>query len=73
MVFVNTRKQCDKVYEQLANMGYDCTTLHGSRTQDQREVRDGCWLLPHAVFACTSLGWGIVGQLLTADRSVTRG
>ena len=38
IVFVNTKKQCDKVYSHLEGVGYHCCVLHGGRTQDQREA-----------------------------------
>eukprot|EP01025_Chloroclados_australasicus_P051999 TRINITY_DN6053_c0_g3_i1.p1 TRINITY_DN6053_c0_g3~~TRINITY_DN6053_c0_g3_i1.p1 ORF type:complete len:839 (-),score=131.55 TRINITY_DN6053_c0_g3_i1:229-2745(-) len=46
IVFVNTQKKCDAVYRLLEDEDYNCTILHGGKTQDQREVsikgfRDG--------------------------------
>lgn len=38
IVFVNTKKQCDKVHSHLESVGYHCCVLHGGRTQDQREA-----------------------------------
>ncbi|KAI8474201.1 MAG: pre-mRNA-splicing ATP-dependent RNA helicase [Monoraphidium minutum] len=38
IVFVNTKRQCDNVFNQLEGMGFRCAVLHGGRSQDQREV-----------------------------------
>ena len=38
MVFVNTKKSADSLARQLDKSGYRVTTLHGGKTQDQREV-----------------------------------
>ena len=39
MVFVNTKKSADSLARQLDKAGYRVTTLHGGKTQDQREVK----------------------------------
>ncbi|GIZ49758.1 hypothetical protein CKM354_001278500 [Cercospora kikuchii] len=46
IVFVNVKRNCDNVARDIQKMGYTCVTLHGSKTQDQREaalksLRDG--------------------------------
>ncbi|CAI6341785.1 unnamed protein product [Periconia digitata] len=46
MVFVNIRRNCDAIARDIKHWGYSTETLHGSKTQDQREqalqrVRDG--------------------------------
>ena len=46
IVFVNIKRNCDAVARDIKHMGYSSVTLHGSKTQDQREaalasVRDG--------------------------------
>ncbi|CAM6086451.1 unnamed protein product [Calypogeia fissa] len=38
IVFVNTRKSADSLARQLDRLGYRVTTLHGGKTQDQREI-----------------------------------
>ncbi|MCO5598918.1 hypothetical protein L7F22_053017 [Adiantum nelumboides] len=38
MVFVNTKKSADALARQLDKLGYRVTTLHGGKTQDQREI-----------------------------------
>lgn len=38
IVFVNTKRQCDNVFNQLEGQGHRCTVLHGGKTQDQREA-----------------------------------
>lgn len=38
MVFVNTKKSADSLARQLDKLGYRVTTLHGGKTQDQREI-----------------------------------
>ncbi|KAK9802687.1 hypothetical protein WJX73_005873 [Symbiochloris irregularis] len=38
IVFVNTKNKCDFVSRHLDTLGYRCTVLHGSKTQDQREA-----------------------------------
>jgi len=46
IVFVNVKRNCDNVARDIQKMGFSCVTLHGSKTQDQREaalksLRDG--------------------------------
>ncbi len=46
IVFVNIKRNCDAVARDIKHMGYSSVTLHGSKTQDQREaallsVREG--------------------------------
>ncbi|KAF2434993.1 pre-mRNA-splicing ATP-dependent RNA helicase-like protein prp28 [Tothia fuscella] len=46
IVFVNIKRNCDTVANDIKRMGFSATTLHGSKTQDQREaalasIRDG--------------------------------
>ncbi|CAI5475034.1 unnamed protein product, partial [Closterium sp. Yama58-4] len=38
IVFVNTKKTADGVAKQIDRMGFNVTTLHGGKTQEQREV-----------------------------------
>jgi len=37
IVFVNIKRNCDAVARDIQRMGYSAVTLHGSKTQDQRE------------------------------------
>lgn len=39
IIFVNTKKSADTLSRQLDKNGYRVTTLHGGKTQEQREVR----------------------------------
>ncbi|KAJ9605171.1 mRNA splicing protein prp28 [Cladophialophora chaetospira] len=46
IVFVNIKRNCDAVARDIKSMGFSSVTLHGSKTQEQREaalqsVRDG--------------------------------
>ncbi|KAH6629766.1 P-loop containing nucleoside triphosphate hydrolase protein [Boeremia exigua] len=46
IVFVNIKRNCDAVARDIKHMGFSAVTLHGSKTQDQREaalqsLRDG--------------------------------
>jgi ATP-dependent RNA helicase DDX23/PRP28 len=46
IVFVNIKRNCDAVAKDIQRMGYSAVTLHGSKTQEQREaallsVREG--------------------------------
>ena len=46
IVFVNIKRNCDAIARDIKHMGYSTVTLHGSKTQEQREValqsvRDG--------------------------------
>lgn len=46
IVFVNIKRNCDAVARDVKQMGFSSVTLHGSKTQDQREaalqsLRDG--------------------------------
>ncbi|KAF1995156.1 DEAD-domain-containing protein [Amniculicola lignicola CBS 123094] len=46
IVFVNIKRNCDSVARDIRNLGWSTVTLHGSKTQDQREealasLRDG--------------------------------
>ena len=46
IVFVNIKRNCDAVARDVKHMGFSAVTLHGSKTQDQREaallsVREG--------------------------------
>ena len=38
IVFVNIKRNCDAVARDIKHMGYSSVTLHGSKTQDQREA-----------------------------------
>ncbi|KAI5290062.1 mRNA splicing protein prp28, partial [Ascosphaera acerosa] len=38
IVFVNIKRNCDAVARDIKNMGYTAVTLHGSKTQEQREA-----------------------------------
>lgn len=38
IIFVNTKKTADSLSRQLDKNGYRVTTLHGGKTQEQREV-----------------------------------
>ncbi|KAF2499321.1 pre-mRNA-splicing ATP-dependent RNA helicase-like protein prp28 [Lophium mytilinum] len=38
IVFVNIKRNCDAVARDVKQMGFSCATLHGSKTQDQREA-----------------------------------
>ncbi|KAK2072668.1 hypothetical protein P8C59_007006 [Phyllachora maydis] len=38
IVFVNIKRNCDAVARDIKQMGYNAVTLHGSKTQDQREA-----------------------------------
>lgn len=38
IVFVNIKRNCDAVARDIKNMGFNAVTLHGSKTQDQREA-----------------------------------
>jgi ATP-dependent RNA helicase DDX23/PRP28 len=38
IVFVNIKRNCDMVAKDIRNMGYSTVTLHGSKTQEQREA-----------------------------------
>lgn len=38
IVFVNIKRNCDAVARDIGRMGYSAVTLHGSKTQDQREA-----------------------------------
>lgn len=46
IVFVNIKRNCDAIARDIKHMGFSAVTLHGSKTQDQREaalqsLRDG--------------------------------
>lgn len=46
IVFVNVKRNCDSIAREIQRMGFSSVTLHGSKTQDQREaalasLRDG--------------------------------
>ena len=46
IVFVNVKRSCDALARDINRMGFKSVTLHGSKTQDQREaalasLRDG--------------------------------
>ncbi|KAK9466515.1 P-loop containing nucleoside triphosphate hydrolase protein [Lipomyces arxii] len=46
IVFVNIKKNCDSIARELTRMGWKAVTLHGGKSQDQREaalqqLRDG--------------------------------
>ena len=46
IVFVNIKRNCDAIAREIKQMGFSAVTLHGSKTQDQREaalqsLRDG--------------------------------
>lgn len=38
IVFVNIKQNCDAIARDVKRMGVNCVTLHGSKTQDQREA-----------------------------------
>lgn len=38
IVFVNIKRNCDAVARDIKNMGFSSVTLHGSKTQEQREA-----------------------------------
>ncbi|KAI9890011.1 MAG: mRNA splicing protein prp28 [Vezdaea aestivalis] len=38
MVFVNIKRNCDSIARDIRNFGLSSVTLHGSKTQDQREA-----------------------------------
>lgn len=38
IVFVNIKRNCDAVARDITRMGFSAVTLHGSKTQDQREA-----------------------------------
>ncbi|RMD41878.1 hypothetical protein DV735_g3237, partial [Chaetothyriales sp. CBS 134920] len=38
IVFVNIKRNCDAVARDIKHMGFNAVTLHGSKTQDQREA-----------------------------------
>ncbi|KAI9693993.1 MAG: mRNA splicing protein prp28 [Bathelium mastoideum] len=38
IVFVNIKRNCDAVAKEIKHMGYSSVTLHGSKTQEQREA-----------------------------------
>ncbi|KAF2669693.1 pre-mRNA-splicing ATP-dependent RNA helicase PRP28 [Microthyrium microscopicum] len=38
IVFVNIKRNCDAVARDVRHMGFSAVTLHGSKTQDQREA-----------------------------------
>lgn len=38
IVFVNIKRNCDAVAKDIQRMGYSAVTLHGSKTQEQREA-----------------------------------
>jgi len=37
LVFVDTQKRADELFESLTNSGYSCLTLHGGKEQDERD------------------------------------
>lgn len=37
IVFVNIKRNCDAIAKDISRMGFSVATLHGSKTQDQRE------------------------------------
>ncbi|CAM6029047.1 unnamed protein product [Sphagnum balticum] len=44
IIFVNTKKNADSLSRQLDKAGYHVTTLHGGKTQEQREISlEGFW------------------------------
>lgn len=38
IVFVNTKRNCDSVARDIKHMGFSSVTMHGSKTQEQREA-----------------------------------
>jgi ATP-dependent RNA helicase DDX23/PRP28 len=38
IVFVNIKRNCDAIAREVTKMGFSSVTLHGSKTQDQREA-----------------------------------
>jgi ATP-dependent RNA helicase DDX23/PRP28 len=38
IVFVNIKRNCDAIARDIQNKGFSAVTLHGSKTQDQREA-----------------------------------
>ncbi|KAL9608296.1 MAG: hypothetical protein Q9167_006866 [Letrouitia subvulpina] len=41
IIFVNIKRNCDAVARDIKNMGFSSVTLHGSKTQEQREAALG--------------------------------
>ncbi|KAI1859747.1 hypothetical protein JX265_010196 [Neoarthrinium moseri] len=61
IVFVNIKRNCDAIAKEISRMGLSCVTLHGSKTQDQREQALGSVRAGHTeVLVATDLaGRGI--------------
>ncbi|KAM4054838.1 DEAD/DEAH box helicase [Hirsutella rhossiliensis] len=61
IVFVNIKRNCDAVARDIKTMGYSAVTLHGSKTQEQREAALGAVRAGHTqVLVATDLaGRGI--------------
>lgn len=61
IVFVNIKRNCDAVARDIKAMGYSAVTLHGSKTQEQREAALGSVRAGHTqVLVATDLaGRGI--------------
>src|SRR5699024_3953422 len=38
IVFVNIKRNCDAITREIKHMGFSSVTLHGSKTQEQREA-----------------------------------
>lgn len=55
IVFVNIKRNCDAVARDIKHMGFSSVTLHGSKTQDQREA------------ALASLRGGTIDVLVATD------
>jgi ATP-dependent RNA helicase DDX3X len=39
LVFVKSKRACDSLDDYLYNLKFPCTSIHGDRTQREREVR----------------------------------
>jgi ATP-dependent RNA helicase DDX23/PRP28 len=72
IVFVNIKRNCDAVARDIKHMGFSSVTLHGSKTQEQREaalasVRSGAT----NVLVATDLAGRGIGKLLLCQVIVT--
>ena len=46
LVFVETKRSADSIEEHLCLAGFPATTIHGDRTQEQREARHAAFAAP---------------------------
>jgi hypothetical protein len=46
LVFVKSKRACDSLDDYLYNLKFPCTSIHGDRTQREREVPDSTPRLP---------------------------